>query len=235
MDVLGRTHVALDEKAIDALYEHNRDFWLTRYGRDREELIEGQVVMDTPYNSGERKRLKEIYAGAENFSMLELGAANGTVFERLGTDDFFYTGFEMMPELANDLLKKHQERKLVHVGGAEEFIECPQQRLFSLFYAHVSLVMIKPSLVREVLKKAAQHCEEFLIYDFLCFDDVVLSEGEAYLIDTGHQDKWFIHDWDTYLEDAGMRIESKEMGGFTINPEYDNQVYGCGFIHAVKK
>lgn len=243
-DQWNRRHFAVTPTSADAVYNYNVHYWATRITDmswntpappwEVKEIIAGQIVTDTPYNKGERKKLKEIYKATKDFSMLELGAANGTVFERLGAEDFRYVGFEMMPEMAKDFKKKHKEAK-VHCGDVSDFIKANiQPKDFTLFYAHVSLLMIKPTLVRKALAKAAAHCEQFLIYDFLDYPNHKLEEGEAVVFDMLRPEKWFAHPWYTYIDEIGFKIVDREIAETSDDPQYDNQLQGFGYIHAIK-
>ena len=247
-DELGRRHIALSPEDADAVYDYDRSFWTMRQKQCRgnlppweiEKVIAGQVVTDTPYDQGERRKLREIFEATENFSMLESGAANRTVFERLGADDFRYVGFECMSELANDSLEKHSERKMVHVGGVEAFLDgmlpeyLSEATLPLLFYAHVPLIMIKPALVRAALKRASELRGQFLIYDSLDHPNHELELDGTLIFDMGRPEKWFIHDWDEYIHEVGFKIADKDMTPLSDDSQYDDQIHGCGYIHAAK-
>lgn len=239
-DQLGRSFAALKQADVDIIYEEASDWWKTRGGTPEEDakIVNGNILNITPFNEGEQKKLREIERELRGpLSIVEVGAANGTIFDRLGTERVVYTGFECNPILVDDFKSKYPGRS-IRRGDVEDFLGYPLVRCVgSLFYSHVCLLMVKPDLVRKVLKKASELCDEFLIYDYLAGipEDIELPEGETLVIKAdNHPDIWFVHDWKKYIKDVGFKIIDWDIPNPPMSDDHDHTILGCGYFHAVR-
>ncbi|NQU59641.1 MAG: hypothetical protein HQ512_00770 [Rhodospirillales bacterium] len=255
VDDLGRNHIVAEPATVEDLYRHNLIFWTTRFRdelseEERKTILDNQENIETPYTRPATLKLHEVLAEASEkseFSMLELGAANGTVMKRIEEKfpkpKLTYVGFECLPLLADDFKKKFPEHK-IHLGDVEEFIgkeksffpEAP----FTLFYATLVFKMIKPDLVRKALRKAAELTNQFLIYDLLEDTDTELGPDETLILHMPARPVfWFVHPWAEYLAEIGFKIVDKQVSKLTEaeaqSPLYDHQVRGAGYFHAIRE
>jgi len=253
-DDLERAHFAVEAEAIETLYTHNLSFWSTR---NRDDLSEGEkqtIINDqngasTPQTCGATDKLHKIYAETTRhgeFSLLEIGAANGTVMQRIGekypNPNFRYVGFECLPILAEDFREKFPGQTM-HLGDVDDFIAKEKsffpEAPFTLFYASVVFIMIKPDLVRKALEKAAKLTDQILIYDYVERPDVELDPSESLVLHmTNRPVYWFIHAWEDYFSEIGFKIADMKVANPTDaemrSPGYDPQLRGSGYVHAVR-
>ena len=254
-DDLGRMYLSAGPQAVEDIHAHNLSFWTTRNraefsDEEKREIIAGQKADTTPYNRGATLKLQDIYAEARKrgpFSMLEIGAANGNVMERLKARDpnptLTYVGFECLPLLVEDFRGRFPDQTM-HVGAVEDFIAKDraffQEAPFTLFYACTVFDMIKPDLVLDALRKAARLAEQFLIWDYIEDPGVTPVPGEALVIHMQSRPVfWFAHRWDDYLAEVGFKVVDKEVAQATdaeaVSPSFDHQLKGFGFIHATRR
>ncbi|PIW26630.1 MAG: hypothetical protein COW30_14075 [Rhodospirillales bacterium CG15_BIG_FIL_POST_REV_8_21_14_020_66_15] len=251
-DDVGRKFIAVQNGLVDQVYQHNLAFWKTRFNAEFTPEIKRQIVGDqsrgnSPYSAGTTQRLREIYADVSEtgeFSMLEIGGANGTAIERIATrypePRIRYVGFECLPLLVEDFRKKHPG-KTMHQGDIEDFIRMDEAPFadsrFTLLFASVVFVMIKPDLVREALRKAARLTDQFLIYDFMDHPVSDVPADHSLVVQVANRPVfWFPHTWERYMSEVGFSIKDRQVTELT-GPQrraFDPQLRGFGFLHAVR-
>jgi hypothetical protein len=217
---------------------------------ERKTVINDQKSRPTPHTRGVAAKLHDIYAETVRqgvFSMLEIDAANGTVMARIGekylNPSLRYVGFECLPILAEDFRDKFPDQTM-HIGDVDAFIAMDKsffpEAPFSLFYASVVSIIIKPDLVRKSLRKADELTDQFLIFDYVERPDVELGPTETLVLHMANRPVyWFIHPWEDHLSEIGFKIAGKEVAKPTDaevqSPIFDRQLRGTGYIHAVRE
>lgn len=255
IDDLGRNHVTVDADAVEGIYRHNHLFWTTRNLTELSEEVKQKIINDqeggsNPYKRGTILKLQEIFAESSErgeFSMLEIGAANGNVMlqieERFPNPRLNYVGFECLPILVEDFRERFPDQTM-HIGDVEDFISKENSFFsevpFTLFYASVVFIMIKPDLVRRALQKAAELTDQFLIYDYVEDTNVELGPAETLVLQMPNRPVfWFVHPWADYLTEVGFKIIDKQVAKLTEteaqSPLHDHQVRGVGYIHAIRE
>ena len=255
-DDLDRYYSAAGPQAVEDIYKHNHVFWTTRNTTDmsdecKKNIIDAQVSPKTPYNRCAHEKLLQIFAEESSkgsFSILEIGAANGTVMEVLKSKfpkpKLTYVGFECLPILAEDFRRKYPDQT-IHVGTAEDFVSKEKSFFgpvpFTLFYAYAVFLMIKPDLVRAVLRKAAGLTDRFLIFDILDASGVELGSDETLVIAMPNRSVfWFVHPWEDYFAEIGFKYIEKKVARVTdeeaVSPLLDHQNQrGFGYVYAVRE
>ena len=255
-DSLERNHIAVSEADSDSLYEHNLLFWTTRVNdetsaAERQRILDGQTAEDDDYTRATTQKLAALcreHGGTRRFSMLEIGAANGTAVKRLlNTDDnlsYDYVGLECLPFLVDDFHANFPQHTM-RVGDIDDFIAMDKDAFvhapFSLFHASSVFMMIKPALARQGLAKAATLSDEFLIYDFIEEFDAPLPPSTCLVLQMNNRAVfWFVHPWAAYLEEIGYEIVERQIA--EIPPQRlaamslrTRQSLGVGFIHARRR
>lgn len=220
-DSLGRVFFTADADDVDTIYLNRLEFWTDRHGamaaaEVRDLAIAGQ---GENYNHGMKRplgaTLEELYRATqpEGFlSILELGGADGITLRHLQTifPDFRvrYTGIEPCAVFV-DNLKKHFPRANAMVGDAEKFIAMPDEefpdRPYRAFVASLSLCMIKPVVVRKILARVAQLCDEALIIDYLGNVNGEISPTQPVMFQFGeHRRIVFAHAFKDHALAAGF-------------------------------
>jgi hypothetical protein len=248
-DDVGRHYIDADEQLLDNLYMHNVLFWKTRFqdqlSEEAEQHILGsQTVAENPFKTSSDERLLSLYTEGQKgdgFSMLEIGAANGTVIDRIAQTypdpQFRYVGFECLPLLVKDFNTRHPG-KVMHLGAIEDFLAMDtadfEQHPFTVFYTSVALVMIKPSLVREAILKAARFSEHMLFFDYIEVPPADLQPGHSLVVHMPNRPVfWFTHPWKDLMDEIGFEIIDLKAGDLdTDDPRRNSQLRGFGMLHA---
>lgn len=253
-DEYGRMFGAADPDTARALFQHNHQFWTSRFNAELSEqqkanIIESQWAKDSPFNTPMTEKLCEIIREADahsRFSMLEIGAANGNAVKRIKQRmpdlDFDYVGFECFELLCEDFAKTFPEHT-IFVGDIDTMIETDLSEVhdgkFTLFYACGTFIMVHPDVVLRGLKRAAKCADQFLIYEIISPPEFELKESEIPVVVSSNRSVvWYIHPWEEMLEKVGFKIVDRFAASPALDDpalrETDNQYRGYGYIHAVR-
>lgn len=215
----------------------------------KREIISDQSWSDTAFSRPATEKLLALIDAVpddERFSMLEIGAANGTALRKISAQkpdlDYTYVGFECLPLFCEDF-EKHFPQHKIFIGDVDIFEQTDLSEYnggrFSLFYANVVFIMMRTALVRRALKKAAAHTDTFLIYDFMNLPEADIAPGESMaIISPGRPVFWFVHPWEELFAEVGFEIvdsyfEEPPLSDTTLR-DSDHQYRGIGYMHAVR-
>lgn len=222
-------YIVNNDDDVEALYEHERDWWRNRTGKTPEFT---QIIIDqqTPdYDASPPKRelgaaLNAIVhdrineTGKNLLSILEIGCANGVTIRHLKKRfpdlELSYYGFEMTGILVDDF-QRNFSRYDITQGGAEEFIENDDSMFphspYDLFLASGCLCMVKPNLVPEVLQKASRLTDRFIIWDYLENRNGQISKDRPVIfrLEDGRH-SLYAHPFEKLLETIGFEIDVLE-------------------------
>lgn len=199
-DFAGRNLFAVpDEDEVQRIYtECQIRFWRDR--RSRDYLVTSQVhqiiaqqAMD--YMDGTKKAMGEqlvalideaMAAGKTEFSILELGCANGPTLRHLRKTrpdvPIRFYGMELTDILVDDLCASFPSATAV-TGGADELmtmgVEDFEGGHFDLFLAVGVLCQMPPQVVGALLRHVAGLCDSVLIWDYLLNSDGRASPDDA--------------------------------------------------------
>ncbi len=253
-DELRRQFILVDEYSAGLLDRQNHAFWSTRNMAQMPESIKREIINDQSWSDTvfSRPATEKLHAlidavpDGQPFSMLEIGAANGTVLRKIGARkpdlDFAYVGFECLPLFCEDFEKNFPQHK-IFVGDVDVFEQTDLSEYnggrFSLFYANVVFIMMRTELVRRALKKAAAHTDTFLIYDFMNPPEADIARGESMaIISPGRPVFWFVHPWKELFAEVGFEIVDSHFEEPSLSDpklrDSDQQYRGIGYMHAVR-
>ena len=240
----GRLFFYLDQENTDKAYDFNRGFWGERNVKHIDEEHAENIIaaQDGAYETkGDIiEFLLDTFAGEIDsgaFSLFELGAANGTLLDALADIrpglDFHYFGFEFLPMLVEDFARKYPGKRIVE-GDAELFVAKDPSffgaEKFSLYFASITMMMLKPEIARQVLAKAAQLTDRFLLYDYLDVETLEYSADRNMVIYyPSAAEIWFIHPWERLMDEVGFKIlEKRPMPSESVRD-------GMGMLYAVRR
>lgn len=223
-------YFALEDKDADILFNHMKAFWTFRE-EETEAEIERRIEEyhgGSIFNPG-LVELGDILVGTINeklqnrrkrksFSILELGGASGSLLHFLKSkmtaplfQSIDYFGIEPFAKFVADL-KKHFPEADAIVGDAEFFNHLPLKKMprrhFDVFFSSVAFCMIKPSIVRKTIKKAAGIVDKFILFDMVTNTHGQLSKKNVIFDYNPPQSQYyFAHRFGDYLEDSGFGIK----------------------------
>ena len=125
-------------------------------------------------------------------------------------------------------------RSRIVEGDAELFVSKDPSffgvEKFSLYFASITMMMLKPEIARQVLAKAAQLTDRFLLYDYLDVETQEYSEDRNMVIYYPHAAEiWFIHPWERLMDEVGFKIVEKR-------PKSSESFRdGMGLLYAVRR
>jgi len=253
-DEYNRVFVAASPEQIQNFAGHNHHFWTTRglstpTPEQRADIIEQQSFEDSFFSEGCTAYLREMTARNQDgpaFSILEIGAANGTLLKKLGLQErpgnVRYLGFECLPILCEDFAETFPGQRIV-CGDINDFMDhefAADDLPFSLFYSAVTFIMIPPEDVLNAFRKLGNLVDEILIFDFVEWPELHFEAGEAPVIYLSNRNVfWFLHDFAAYLDEIGFEIVHRDAprpGAHDLDTNSPYQQYrGMGFIHAKRR
>ena len=172
----------ISREAAEHLYQFMRLFWEERSGQDMddasiESLLEGyRAAMGKPHLAPIRDTIVGIRNQVRNagleFSILELGAANGSIMhvlkDTVGLEGTRYFGMEPWQPFVEDFSSHFPDQTMIRVN-IDDALELLSGDLrdssFNICLACLVFCMIDPTRVRKFINLAAKICDCFIIYD----------------------------------------------------------------------
>jgi hypothetical protein len=152
-------------------------------------------------------------AGKPEFSILELGCANGPTLRHLNKShpglNVRFHGFELTDFLADDLCRQFPDASAA-ASGADELMKLGPDDFgverFDLFLASGVLCQMPPYLVSALLKHIGGFCDKVLIWDYLLnFDGRLSSEDAVFFGLVKHAPHiLFLNPYNQQFADAGF-------------------------------
>lgn len=237
----------VDEPTSDKMYSLLKDFWTNRRGQD-DERVKKIVLSYRESNLHEswkpvREKLIEIQSLCppnQPFSMIDLGGANGSAFyvmkEMFPDADLRYFLVEPCAPFIEDFLKCFPDQQAV-CADAEQLIalddDALKNRHYTLFFASLVLCMIKPSIVKKLLKRMSEHTDQIVLADNIMNVDGHAGKNDSVIFDyyrEGYQ-WYFSHYFRGYFDEIGFDIVDVT----ETLPRVNLMKRGFGVIHARRR
>lgn len=222
-------YIVHNDDDVEALYEHDRDWWRNRT-HPTPEIAQKIIDQQTPdYDADSPKRglgaaLNAIVhdrineTGKNLLSLLEIGCANGVTIRHLKKHfpdlELSFYGFEMAGILVDDFRRNFSQHGITQ-GGAEGFIENDDSMFphspYDLFLASGTLCMVKPNLVPGIFQKASRLTDRFIFWDYLENRNGRISKDRPVIFqleDVTHT--LFAHPFEMLLDAIGFEIDVLE-------------------------
>ena len=217
---------ALSDADTDVLYAYMKDFWTAREKYNDAEAID-RIVKAYRSSSDEPNRVvpatniaklaAPVIAAGKTFSILEFGCASGPLLRFLDAADALdgikHVGIEPFKPFVDDFELCFPDHRIIKADAeafikmtVEDFPEAP----FSIFYAAVALCMIPPSLAKACLAKAAELCDEIILYDYVLNGLGVLNEEHTMVFEflRSETQYYFAHNYPRYFAEIGFEVSS---------------------------
>jgi len=240
-------YIRVDEPTADDIYAAVKDFWTGRENQTTEKIKE--VVLSyrksNYHDSMEpvRNKLRDIHADCDPerpFSMIDFGGANGSVFyvlkDILPDEAFRYLLIDPYTPFIEDFRKSFADQQAIE-ADAEQFIELDdaafEDRPYRLFFSAHVMYLIKPSIVRRIIERAAGLTDDIVLVDNVKNLHGELDKENPVIFDyypEGGQ-IYFSHNFEGYFDDVGFEILD-----MTLTPPRKAEMkLGYGVFHARRR
>ena len=231
----------IQPEQADRIYEMLLNLWKDR---DVDEAQERYVVESYRRNFFREDRrfvaeaIVDICRGHEPkpARVLEMGCANAPLlhfFKEVAPEvPVEFVGIEPYKPFIADVNELFPEATMID-ATAEQFAEftpadCPPP--FRLFTATVALCMMHPRVAQACISKAAELCDEILLYDFVVntMGGISATEPVAFIWKPEIKQFYFAHCFESYFQACGFRLVD-------IQPRvHESGKHGFGMIRAVR-
>ncbi|NQU61217.1 MAG: hypothetical protein HQ512_08820 [Rhodospirillales bacterium] len=217
-------YFSVSEADADGIYEIIKDFWTNRTDKKDEEIkavIQGYRQGNFHASMEDiRNKVSELYGDKERtpeqpFSMIDFGGASGSIYyvmkELFDEATLRYVLVEPYKPFVDDFLAIFSNQHAI-TADSVQFAKMEDSALgekpFDVFFSSHVLYLIKPSEVREVLKRAAQLTNTILLGDNLQNINGEFDKENPVIFDYFIEGKqiYFSHYFEGYFEDIGFEI-----------------------------
>jgi|GEM_PF-921201 len=239
---------AITESDSEALYAFNKNFWTERNEAntqaDIDLILSGYRARSTEADrvvpaENIAKLAAPVIANGGTFGVLEIGCANGPLLRALqelnALPGIRYVGMEPYAPFVTDFKDYFPDHRAM-IADAEDFITMSADDFpeapFQVFYAAVTLCMMSPDIVRACLAKAAEFCDEFVLYDFVMNGLGPFNRQETVVFEFNKDTSqyYYAHNFVSYFADLGFEI----VAGIPL-PHPTTGADGYAVIRAVRK
>jgi len=235
------TYSLIDEETADRLYGVLKDFWSSRTEQSPEEI---RIISDQYRHSNFHESWKPVREKifsiqsetASHFSMVDLGGANGSIYyvlnDALPDAHVPYVLIEPFAPFVDDF-KSHFPDQTAICADAEAFVEMDADifadRPYAVFFASLVLCMLKPSIARNVIQRAAQIADHIVLADNIMNVEGQLSVTDTIIFDyfpEGFQ-FYFSHPFKVFFEENGFELVDVT----PTLPRIEKMKMGFGVVH----
>lgn len=217
----------ISPEAAEHLYQFMRLFWEERLGqkltaKQKKDLLnQYEKAMEKPHLAPIRDTIlgihRQVRASGLEFSMLELGAANGSIVhfidKQVGLDGVRYVGIEPWAPFVKDFRARFPGQTMIQ-ANIDQAIELSAEDLgadsFCVFLASLVFCMVEPDRVRRFIERISGLCNCLIIQDTIINsraqhspDKVVMFPFNPWGIQF-----YFANPFEVILKEFGYRVVS---------------------------
>ncbi|NQU62039.1 MAG: hypothetical protein HQ512_12985 [Rhodospirillales bacterium] len=217
----------ISPEAAEHLYQFMWLFWEKRAGQDMDDgevaelLRQHEIAMAEPPVAPIRDTvlsiLQQVHANGVEFSILELGAANGSIVhvidKEVGLDGVRYVGIEPWGPFIEDFRARFPGQTMIQ-ANIDQAIDLSSDDFgtdsFCVFLASQVFCMVEPDRVRRYIKHLSGFCNCLIIQDTIINSQSQLSPNKVAIFPFKPWDMqfYFANPFEVLLNEFGYRIVS---------------------------